>query len=65
VLALAAITDKIKENSAKAVAAFKKQGIAVYMLTGDNRVTAAVISGQAEIQYQIYGSYLVRKPSVR
>jgi len=51
VLAVAAITDKIKENSAKAVAAFKKQGIAVYMLTGDNSVTAAAIARQAGIEH--------------
>lgn len=51
VLAVAAITDKIKENSAKAVAAFKSQGIDVYMLTGDNSVTAAAISGEAGIDH--------------
>ena len=51
VLALAAITDRIKENSAKAVAAFKKQGIAVYMLTGDNSVTAAAIAREAGIDH--------------
>lgn len=49
VLAIAAITDKIKENSAKAVGAFKKQGIEVYMLTGDNSVTAAAIAREAGI----------------
>ena len=51
VLAVAAITDKIKENSAKAVQAFKKQGIAVYMLTGDNGVTAAAIAREAGIDH--------------
>ncbi len=47
--AIAAITDKIKENSAKAVQAFKNQGIEVYMLTGDNSVTAAAVAREAGI----------------
>jgi Cu2+-exporting ATPase len=51
VLAIAAITDRIKENSAKAVAALKSQGIEVYMLTGDNSVTAAAIAKQAGIDH--------------
>lgn len=51
VLAIAAITDKIKENSAKAVTAFKKLGIEVYMLTGDNSVTAAAIAREAGIDH--------------
>ncbi|MET3981914.1 Cu2+-exporting ATPase [Mucilaginibacter sp. UYP25] len=51
VLAIAAITDRIKETSAKAVAALKSQGIEVYMLTGDNSVTAAAIAKQAGIDH--------------
>jgi Cu2+-exporting ATPase len=51
VLAIAAITDQIKENSAMAVAALKSQGIEVYMLTGDNTVTAAAIAKQAGIDH--------------
>jgi Cu2+-exporting ATPase len=51
VLAIAAITDRIKENSAKAVTVFKKQGIEVYMLTGDNSVTAAAIAREAGIDH--------------
>jgi Cu2+-exporting ATPase len=51
VLAIAAITDRIKENSAKAIDALKRQGIEVYMLTGDNSVTAAAIANQAGIDH--------------
>ncbi len=51
VFAIAAITDRIKENSAKAVQALKNQGIKVYMLTGDNSVTAAAIANQAGIEH--------------
>jgi Cu2+-exporting ATPase len=51
VLAIAAITDRIKENSAMAVTALKSQGIEVYMLTGDNSVTAAAIAKQAGIDH--------------
>ncbi|MEO6851567.1 MAG: heavy metal translocating P-type ATPase [Mucilaginibacter sp.] len=51
VLAVAAITDRIKENSTKAVTALKSQGIEVYMLTGDNSVTAAAIAKQAGIDH--------------
>ncbi|HEY4327533.1 MAG TPA: heavy metal translocating P-type ATPase [Mucilaginibacter sp.] len=51
VLAIAAINDRIKENSAKAVQALKSQGIDVFMLTGDNSVTAAAIAKQAGITH--------------
>jgi Cu2+-exporting ATPase len=51
VLAVAAITDRIKENSAKAVMALKSHDIEVYMLTGDNSVTAAAIAKQAGIDH--------------
>jgi len=51
VLAIAAITDRIKENSLKAVQHLRDQGIEVYMLTGDNGVTAAAIAGQAGIEH--------------
>lgn len=49
VLCIAAIADQIKTGSSTAVAALKKQGIAVYMLTGDNQVTAAAIAKAAGI----------------
>jgi Cu2+-exporting ATPase len=51
VLAIAAIADQIKEGSAEAVKQLKKQGIAVYMLTGDNTQTAAAIAKQAGIAH--------------
>ena len=51
VLAIVAIADRIKAGSAKAVAALKKEGIDVYMLTGDNQQTAASIAGQAGIEH--------------
>ena len=40
VLALVAIADKIKESSRQAVATLHEKGIDVYMLTGDNALTA-------------------------
>jgi Cu2+-exporting ATPase len=51
VLAIAAIADQIKAGSAEAVRQLKKQGIEVYMLTGDNAQTAAAIAGQAGIDH--------------
>jgi Cu2+-exporting ATPase len=53
VLAIAAVADRIKESSLRAVHALKEMGIEVFMLTGDNSVTAAAIAKQAGIgQYQ-------------
>ncbi|MES2446391.1 MAG: heavy metal translocating P-type ATPase [Bacteroidota bacterium] len=49
VLAIVAIADQIKEGSAKAVTELINQGIAVYMLTGDNQQTAAAVALQAGI----------------
>ncbi len=51
VLAIAAVADQIKANSAEAVQQLRKQGIEVYMLTGDNAQTAAAIAGQAAIDH--------------
>jgi Cu2+-exporting ATPase len=51
VLAIAAIADSIKTGSAAAVGQLKKQGIAVYMLTGDNAQTAAAIAKEAGIDH--------------
>lgn len=51
VLAVVAIADQIKEGSQRAVAALKKLGIAVYMLTGDNAQTAAAVAAQAGIEH--------------
>lgn len=49
VLAIAVIADQIKEGSAKAVQELLHQGIAVYMLTGDNQQTAAAVAKQVGI----------------
>ncbi|WP_158826979.1 heavy metal translocating P-type ATPase [Mucilaginibacter lacusdianchii] len=51
VLCIVAITDQIKATSANAVKALKRQGIAVYMLTGDNAATAAAIAREAGIDH--------------
>jgi Cu2+-exporting ATPase len=51
VLAIVAIADPIKTGSAAAVGQLKKQGIAVYMLTGDNAQTAAAIAKEAGIDH--------------
>jgi len=51
VLAIVAIADQIKAGSAQAVAALKKEGIEVYMLTGDNQQTAASVAGQVGIDH--------------
>lgn len=48
-LAVAAISDKIKDTSVEAIRQLKKMGIDVYMLTGDNESTAKTIAGQAGI----------------
>lgn len=46
---LIGVADTIKETSAKAVDALKKDGVRVYMLTGDNRRTAQYIGAQAHV----------------
>lgn len=50
-LALAAVTDRIKESSIRAVHTLQNEGIEVYMLTGDNEATAAAVSAQAGIRH--------------
>lgn len=50
VLAVVAIADQLKSGSKAAVAELKSQGIAVYMLTGDNQATAAAIAEQVGIE---------------
>ena len=49
VLALFAITDKIKESSKQAIHTLKEQGIEVYMLTGDNEQIAQVVADQVGV----------------
>lgn len=51
VVALVAITDKIKSGSAAAIAQLEKSGVEVYMLTGDNRHTAAAIARQLNLKH--------------
>ncbi len=48
-LAAVAISDKIKSSSAEAVRQLRQSGIEVYMLTGDNKKTAAAIAAKAGI----------------
>lgn len=49
VLALIAIADKIKDSSRQAVATLHEKGIGVYMLTGDNALTARAVADQVGI----------------
>ena len=51
VLGIVAITDKIKPESVTAIKALKESGIEVYMLTGDNRATAAEVAKKAGIDH--------------
>lgn len=46
VLAVIAIADAIKPTSKSAIQKLKEKGIEVYMLTGDNRQTAAAVANQ-------------------
>ncbi len=46
---LLGIADTIKEGSRDAVAAMKRQGLQVIMLTGDNQTTASAIAAEAGI----------------
>jgi Cu2+-exporting ATPase len=48
-IAIAAIADELKPTSAQAVALLQKQGLEVYMLTGDNSQTAAAVAHQVGI----------------
>lgn len=47
--AIAAVTDRIRENAAEAVASLKKRGLEVVMLTGDNEATAAAVASKVGI----------------
>ena len=49
-LAIIAIADKIKESSKEAIGSLLRDGIEVYMLTGDNAHTAAAVAKQVGIK---------------
>ena len=49
--AVAAITDKIKESSAAAIEKLRREGIDVWMLTGDGESTAHSVAAQAGIDH--------------
>ena len=55
VLAIAGITDRIKETSIRAVSELRAAGIEVHMLTGDNERTARAIGAQAGVDEVIAG----------
>ncbi|MEI6089506.1 MAG: heavy metal translocating P-type ATPase [bacterium] len=48
-IATIAIADKIKHSSAKAISILKDEGIEVYLLTGDNELTAKAVAHQVGI----------------
>lgn len=45
------ITDKVKPTSARAITKLKRQGITIYMLTGDNEKTAAAVAQSVGIEH--------------
>ncbi len=51
VIAVIAIADKIKSSSKGAVLSLQKEGIDVYMLTGDNEETARAVAGQLGLKH--------------
>lgn len=50
-LAVASISDKVKETSVQAIRELQDLGISLYMLTGDNEATAKAIATQTGIQH--------------
>jgi len=51
VVAIIAIADKVKAASREAIQTLQRQGIEVYMVTGDNRHTAAAIAKEVGLQH--------------
>ena len=47
------VADPVKETSREAVARMKELGIQVYMLTGDNRLTAEYIGGKVGVDHVV------------
>lgn len=50
-IAVIGIADKIKAGSKNAIASLQQKGIDVYMLTGDNKQTAAAVAEEAGIRH--------------
>ena len=50
-IGLLALTDEIRKTSAAAVSSLQKMGIEVYMLTGDNAVSANKVARKASIKH--------------
>lgn len=53
VIGIVAVADTLKETSANAIRKIKDLGIEVYMLTGDNRLTADYIGKQVNVDHVI------------
>lgn len=64
VLGIIAEADVIKEDSARAVAALKRMGLEVVMLTGDNEKTAAAIGEKVGVDQVIAGVLPEEKEAV-
>ena len=51
------VADRVKSTSAEAVAALRRQGLAVTLITGDNERTARAVAGEAGIESVIAEVY--------
>lgn len=51
IIAMVAIADKIKETSAQAIRQLQNSGVEVYMLTGDNEITARAVAEQVGVKH--------------
>ena len=49
VLAVLSVSDKVKESSVKAIQQLRHMGMAVYLVTGDNLITAATVAKKTGI----------------
>ncbi len=52
-LAIYAISDMIKESSSAAIKTLQERGIEVYMLTGDNKITAKAVADKVSLKKYI------------